>query len=39
MSSPVQVTDESSQRGPVDSRKTPDDLFVAVQPVTLLRDF
>lgn len=36
--SPVQVTDESSQRGPVDARKTADDLLVAIQPLTLLRD-
>lgn len=33
------MTDESSQSGPVDSRKTPDNLFVAVQPQTPLRDF
>lgn len=37
--SPVQVTDEGGQRGPVDPRKTSDDLFVAVQPLSPRRGF
>lgn len=39
VSLPVQMTDENSKSGPVDPWKTPDDVFVAVQPLSLLRDF